>query len=37
MGVKISQTLMQEHRLGVLVDNVLRGISGPKWDEIIGG
>jgi hypothetical protein len=29
--------LREEHRLRMFVNRVLRGISGPKKDEIIGG
>jgi hypothetical protein len=30
-------TLREEHRLKVFDNRVLRGVSGPKMDEIIGG
>jgi hypothetical protein len=32
-----SLTLTGEHRLGVLENRVLRGIFGPKRDEMAGG
>jgi hypothetical protein len=32
-----SLTLREEHRLRVFEDRVLRGIFGPKRDEVIGG
>jgi hypothetical protein len=32
-----SLTLREEHRLRVLENRVLRGIFGPKRDEVIGG
>jgi hypothetical protein len=31
-----SLTLREEHRLGVFENRVLRGISGPKRDEVTG-
>jgi hypothetical protein len=31
-----SLTLREEHRLRVFENRVLRGISGPKWDEVTG-
>jgi hypothetical protein len=37
MGVKWSLTLREEHRLRVFENRVLRGIFGPKRDEVIGG
>jgi hypothetical protein len=30
-------TLSEGHRLRVFENRVLRGIFGPKWDEMIGG
>jgi hypothetical protein len=30
-------TLREEHRLRVFENRMLRGIFGPKWDEVIGG
>jgi hypothetical protein len=33
MGVKLSLTLMEEYRLRVFVNRVLRRIFGPKRDE----
>jgi hypothetical protein len=32
-----SLTLREEHRLRVFENRVLRGISGPKGDEVVGG
>jgi hypothetical protein len=32
-----SQTLRKEHKLKVLENRMLRGISGPKRDEVIEG
>jgi hypothetical protein len=37
MGVKLSLTLREEHRLKIFEKRVLRRIFGPKRDEIIGG
>jgi hypothetical protein len=37
-GVKLgSLTLKEEHRLRVYENRMLRGIFGPKRDEVIGG
>jgi hypothetical protein len=36
MGVKLGLTLSQEHRLRVFENRVLRGIFGPKGDEVTG-
>jgi hypothetical protein len=33
----VSMTLSEEHRLRVIENRVLRKISGPKRDEMIGG
>jgi hypothetical protein len=33
----LSPTLREEHRLRVFENRVLRGIFGPKGDEVIGG
>jgi hypothetical protein len=34
MGVKLSLTLREEHRLGVLQNMILRRLFGPKRDEV---
>jgi hypothetical protein len=36
MGVKRSVTLTEEYRLRVFENRVLRGIFGPKGDEVTG-
>jgi hypothetical protein len=36
MGVKLGLTLMEEHRLRVFENRVLRRIFGPKSDEVTG-
>jgi hypothetical protein len=36
MGVKLGLTLREEHRLSVFENRVLRGIFGPKRDEVTG-
>jgi hypothetical protein len=37
MGVKLSLTLREEHRLRVFENRVLRRIFRPKRDEVTGG
>jgi hypothetical protein len=37
LGVKLGLTLREEHRLRVFENRVLRGIFGPKRDEVMGG
>jgi hypothetical protein len=37
MGVKLSLTLREEHRLRVFENRALRRIFGPKRDEVTGG
>jgi hypothetical protein len=36
MGVRLSLTLREEHRLRVFENRVLRRIFGPKRDEVMG-
>jgi hypothetical protein len=37
MGLKPVFMLREEHRLRVSENRVLRGLSGPKGDEVTGG
>jgi hypothetical protein len=37
MASDVRQTLMEEHRLRVFENRVLRRIFGPKRDEVTGG
>jgi len=35
MGVKLSLTLMKEHRLRIFGKLLLRRIFGPEWEKVV--